>query len=266
MLVGGGLLLVAALAYVGLQIAPKPFPKFRATEPELKTMPIPAGLPAPVERYYRITMDGRIPVIRSAVITGRGTLRLGPVCFPARWRFTHEAGRNYRHYIEATLFGRPLLRVNEHYLDGHARFQLPIGVTENEPKLDMSANLALWGESIFFPSIFLTDDRVKWEPVDDSHAQLIVPFGSSTDIFSVSFDPATGLLKSIEALRWKEVTSTAKIPWRVDVTGWDRWAGILLPSKFAIVWEGDPGPWYMADVEEIVYNAEVSDYIRAVGE
>jgi hypothetical protein len=28
-------------------------------------------------------------------------MRVGGLSFPGRFRFTHEAGRNYRHYIEA---------------------------------------------------------------------------------------------------------------------------------------------------------------------
>ena len=38
------------------------------------------------------------------------------IAFPARFRFIHEAGRGYRHYIEATVFGLPLMKVNERYL------------------------------------------------------------------------------------------------------------------------------------------------------
>ena len=51
-------------------------------------------------------------------------------------------------YIEATIFGYPVMKVNEWYLDSKARMELPVGVIENEPKIDMAANLALWGESV----------------------------------------------------------------------------------------------------------------------
>lgn len=81
------------------------------------------------------------------------------VRFPARFRFTHTAGQGYRHYIEAALFGLPVLRVNETYLDGRARLELPFGVVENEPKIDSAANLGLWAESIWLPSIRVTDPR-----------------------------------------------------------------------------------------------------------
>ena len=38
------------------------------------------------------------------------------------------------------MFGIPAMKVNEWYLDGHSRLELPFGVVENEPKVDMAAN------------------------------------------------------------------------------------------------------------------------------
>ena len=73
---------------------------------------------------------------------GRGRLRLpskGGISFPARFRFTHHAGQGYRHYIEATMFGYPVMKINEYYLDGNARMELPVGVIENEN--DASASM-----------------------------------------------------------------------------------------------------------------------------
>ncbi len=37
------------------------------------------------------------------------------------------AGHGYRHYIEATVFGYPVMKVNEYYFDGKARMELPEG-------------------------------------------------------------------------------------------------------------------------------------------
>lgn len=39
-------------------------------------------------------------------------MRVGGLTFRARFRFTHKAGQDYRHYIEATIFGITILKVN----------------------------------------------------------------------------------------------------------------------------------------------------------
>ncbi len=107
--------------------SPGPFPVTQQQWTRLRRCPFPPDLPGPVLRFYRQTYGERIPVITSAVITGRATLRPVPggPTFPARFRFIHEAGRNYRHYIEATWFGLPVLRVNESYLGGVSRRNCP---------------------------------------------------------------------------------------------------------------------------------------------
>jgi hypothetical protein len=92
--------------------------------------------------YRKIYGGESIPVIKSAVITGRAEMRpVGPITFPARFRFTHDAGKGYRHYIEATVFGLPLLQVNERYLDGHGRMELPFAPFDISPRVKY--NLAL---------------------------------------------------------------------------------------------------------------------------
>lgn len=244
---------------------PRPFPPYLESTPPLPTTPLPNDLPPPVARFFAAIMGQALPVIESAVITGRGNLRFKGITFPSRWRFTYLAGKGYRHYIEAMVFGRPLLKVNEHYLDGHARLELPFGVVENEPKVDMSANLSLWAESIWLPSIYITDPRVRWEPVDGATARLIVPFGETEGTFTVTFNPETGLLKHLETMRYREASDPQKIGWRNEATAWQRFHGINIPSRAAVIWLDEGTPWLTLSVEEVVYNVDVSAYIRAKG-
>lgn len=107
------ILLLVIAVFAGLQIQPAPLSPLHKTTGQVTTVPLPAGLPAPVERFYHKLYGENIPVIQSAVITGRATVRPpGMPTFPARFRFTHDADKGYRHYIEATVFGLPLLTVS----------------------------------------------------------------------------------------------------------------------------------------------------------
>jgi hypothetical protein len=259
------LVAILVVGWLGLQVKPKPFPAYPDQTPALKTVELPADLPAPVTWYYETIIGAQIPVIESAVITGRAKLRVFGLRFPARFRFTHIAGQDYRHYIEATMFGYPVMKVNEYYLDGNARMELPVGVIENEPKVDMAANLGLWAESVWLPSIFVTDPRVRWEAIDDTIARLVVPFGEEEDTFTVTFDPQTGLIRMMEAMRYREATDEAKILWRNEPLGWQSFHGIQIPSPAAATWLDEGTPWLVVTIEDVAYNVDVSEYIRARG-
>jgi hypothetical protein len=218
-----------------------------------------------VERFYRAVYGGQVPVIHSAVISGRARLRVAGLTFPGRFRFTHVAGRDYRHYIEATLFGLPVMKVNEHYLDGKSRLALPFGVVENEPKVDQAANLGLWGESIWLPAICLTDPRARWEAVDGETALLRVPLGEETQTFVARFRPETGLLHALEAMRYKETTDEVKTLWISEALAWQEVDGWFIPAVGTVTWFDEGSPWAVFTVEEVVYNADVAGYVRATG-
>src|SRR5512146_3179751 len=72
--VNAGILLLLGLNF-GLQVRPLPLPAFTAPAADVETIPLPAGLPAPVERFYRQRYGEKIPVYHSAVVSGHGTVR-----------------------------------------------------------------------------------------------------------------------------------------------------------------------------------------------
>lgn len=260
-----GAITLILLAYLGLQIRPAPFPSLREPSGHRDTVPLPAGLPAPVERFFQTLYGDTVPVITSAVISGRAALRIRGVRLLARFRFFHEAGHAYRHVIEVTWFGLTLMRVNETYLDGRSRLELPFGVTENEPKVDQAANLGLWSEAIWFPALYLTDPRVRWEPIDDVTAVLVAPFGADEERFIVRFDPDSGLVSLFESMRYKGAESQGKTLWLNQARGWGEVGGHLIPHRAALIWLDEGTPWAVFTVEEVVHNLEVGAYLRTPG-
>lgn len=158
-------------------------------------------------------------------------------------------------------FGFSVMKVNERYVDGKARLELPVGVIENEPKIDMAANLGLWAEAVWLPSILITDPRVRWEAIDDTTARLIVPFSKNEDTLIATFDKQTGLLHKLEALRWREATDEIKIPWHNEPLGWRSFHGVMIPSPAATTWLDERTPWAVWIVEEVEYNVDVSEHL-----
>ena len=263
----GIVIAVGLLFWLGLQVKPQSFPPYPDKTPQLKTVPLPAGLPAPVERFYQTVYGHDIPVIQTAVIQGRGVMKpFLNIPIPARFVFVHNAGKDYRHYFEATLFGIPLLKVNEGYIDGASFFESPMGTYYDEANANQGANLAVWAEAIWFPSLWVTDPRARWEPVDKHSALLFIPYEKTEESFLVRFNPQTGLIDMMEAMRYRELgQGQPKILWIVRTEQGQPVAGTNISPAGSVMWLDQGSPWAYFNLEEVIYNVDVGEYIRQSG-
>jgi hypothetical protein len=218
-------------------------------------MPLPVGLPIPVDRFYRRMYGDQVPVITSAVIVGRGWLRLFGLRWPMRFRFAHEAGRAFRSHIEVALFGVAVMKVDESLVDGRGQMQTPFGVQASDTRLDQGSELRLWAESAtWLPPVLVTDPRVRWSPVDDATALLHVPAGAGSEAFVVRFDPVTGWLRLIEAMRYRG-TEESKTLWLCEARDWAPVSGQKVATTGTVTWQDGGSPWASFTVEEVIYNA-----------
>jgi hypothetical protein len=257
-LVLGAVAGLVLLGWLGLRVTPRPFPDLRPAAGAPATVPLPDDLPAPVERFYRELYGGEVPVIETAVVTGRGTMRIAGVTLPVRWRFLHDTGQAYRHRIETTWFGIRVMAIDELFRDGTARLELPFGVSEGA-NVDQGANLALWAEAVWMPSLWVTDPRARWEPVDDQTAILVVPFGEEEETFVARFDPQTGLLRLLESMRFKGEDDQARTLWLNEIVDWAPMDGRLQPVETALTWFDEGSAWAVLTTEQVVYGLELSE-------
>lgn len=221
------------------------------------------GLPLPLDSEPQPAgWDGWLRSLLAALtLAGLGGLW-------ASWRpqpLQHVASATNDQPLVALSIGLLILKVNEHFLDGQGRLELPFGVVENELKVDQGANLALWAESVWLPSLFVTDPRVRWQAVDGNTAVLYVPFGAEEEQFIVRFDPDTGLITRFESMRYKGETAVGKTLWINEAIQWGELDGRIVLLEAALTWYDDGSPWASFEVEELVYNADITDYIRATG-
>lgn len=246
---------IVTVAWLGLKV---PAPAYPATTHQLRTpatVPIPEDLPGPVRRFYQGLYGEELPVFESAVLTGRASLRVAGITFPARWRFTHDVGHGYRHEIVATWFGLPLLRVDERYVGGRGRLELPFGVEEG-PAVDQGANLALWAEAVWFPAALATNPEPRWREVDEVTALLDVPFGDQTQTFIARFAADDGHLELFEAMRFKGADATEKTLWLTRATGWREVNDHPVPTVAQVQWFDERSPWATFQVETVALNVE----------
>jgi hypothetical protein len=267
LIIAGIIVAFGLLGWLGLQIQPQSFPVYPDKTPQLKTVPLPAGLPLPVERFYHSVYGEEIPVIETVVMQGRGSMKpFMNIPIPARFVFVHNAGMDYRHYFEASLFGIPLLKVNEGYIDGVSFFESPMGNYYDDANSNQGANLALWAEAVWFPSLWVTDARVHWEPVDEHSALLYVPYEGSQETFLVRFNPQTGLIDMMEAMRFRDIgEGQPKILWIARTEVGPQVTGTGIGSAASVMWLDQGNPWAYFNVEELIYNVDIGTYIRQKG-
>jgi len=256
------------LCYLGLQVQPQSFQEYPViTTPKLETVPLPVGLPAPVERFYRTVYGEEIPVIETVVMQGRGVMKpFMNIPIPARFVFVHNAGKDYRHYFEATFFGIPLLKVNEGYIDGVSFFESPMGSNYDDVNANQGGNLALWAEAVWFPALWVTDPRAHWESVDEHSALLYIPYEESEETFLVRFNPQTRLIDMMEAMRYRDTgEGKSKILWIARTEAAQKIEGTEISSGGSVMWLDQGKPWAYFNVEELIYNMDVNTYILQKG-
>lgn len=260
-------LTIGTFGWIGIQIRPKSFSPIQEENLPFKTIPLPDGLPAPVERFYTTVYGDEIPVIETVVILGRGILKpFMNISIPARFVFVHNAGKDYRHYFEATFFGIPVLRVNEGYIDRESFFESPMASIANDPNSNQAANLTVWAEAMWFPALWLTDPRVHWEALDENTALLYVPFENDEENFLVRFNPETGLIDSMETMRYRDTgEDQPKILWILRNEHREPLVEGDLRSIGSAMWLDQGSPWAYFDAEEITLNVDISNQIHQSG-
>jgi hypothetical protein len=262
--IAAGMLGLVGIGWLGTKIELPALPTSTAEGSNLGTVELSADLPAPVLRYIENSFNGEVPRVESAIISGTAEVIFGGITFPARFRFYHAAGSAYYHYIQMGWFGQPIATVNERYADGTAILDIPGTLVQNDPHTDSAANLALWAESIWLPSIWFSDPRLRWEAVDDDTARLIVPNAAREESLTIHFDPQTGLIDTLTTMRYQGQDSTTRLQWTNRVVEWREFNGVLLPSRSETQWQTD-APWAIWHVQQVQYNVPVAERLAQFG-
>jgi hypothetical protein len=253
--VAGGLAALIGIGWAGLQVSPSNLPSPVDEPQDLGTVEIPTDLPVSVRRYLQAALGNRASRVESLVVCGRARANFG-LWLPLRYRLVHRPGYEFERYMEVTWFGLPVLKAIDRYVGGLGMTG-PVGRAATGPAVDQGANMILWAEAPLMPSLWLTDSRIRWEVVDDTTARLIFPFGEEEDELTVHFDPESGLVAQITALRFRDEQS-GKIPWRVDFLSWQTVNGARLPTRIAVTWEDQGKPWSYWDLEQVFWNVDIS--------
>lgn len=259
-------ILLLAGGWLGLQIKASSFPMVEPG-PAPRRIPIPAGLPAPVERFARAIYGESLPEVQSAMVLGRAQLAPTGMPMPTRFRFYYDADRSsHYHDIQVTWFNLTVMRIHERNLEGHVKLDLSIiGQVDDAPKTNHAGIQGYWSEVLaWVPAIALTDPRLRWEAVDETTARLILPGLDDVEALTVRFDPVTGLLAEVETLRYQSEENADRWRWFNRVLAWSTVSGQRVPVRSQTQWRDD-APWATWEVEQVVLNVDVSARLTQFG-
>ena len=251
------------IIWLGFQIEPKIFSPHPEKTNDAGTVDVLPDIPALVKRYYDAAAGSMVPVIKSAVVWGKGKLRINGIWMPVRFKAYYLPGQAFIRYLEVTWFGKTVLKVRDSYMNGEGVLKTNglLNMTETGEKIDQGQNLAMWGESVFMPSVFFTNTGARWEIVDDKTVRLVIPYGEQNDSLDFKFDLKTGLISHIWAMRYKG-QNEEKTPWRIDITEWMTSHYVKIPSRSSVTWEDEVSPWSYWTVEDVEFNVEISEMLK----
>lgn len=251
------------IVWLGFQIEPKSFSPHPEKTNDAGTVDVSPEVPEPVKRYYEAAAGSMVPVIKSAVVWGKAKFRINGIWMPVRFKAYYLPGQAFIRYLEVTWFGKTVLKVRDSYMNGEGVLKIEglLNKRETGEKIDQGQNLALWGESVFMPSVFFTNTSACWEIVDDKTVRLVIPYGQQNDSLDFKFDRKSGLISQICAMRYKG-QNEEKTPWRIDITEWMTSHYVKIPSRSSVTWEDEGSPWSYWTVEVVEYNVEISEMLK----
>lgn len=252
----GVLIFLIFFAWLGFQIQPKSFSVSNKTIKTTVYQQFPEDLPDLVSKHFKTVFEDEVPIIETSIVWGKSKMNISGIWVPVRFIVYYIPAEGFYRYMEVTWYGIPLIKGYDLYTEEKAEFCIA-GTIETGDKIAQGQNLAHWAESQWSPSIFITDNRLKWDEVDKDSVNLMIPYQDNYDNLTIDFDSESGLIKTMEAMRYRG-QSEEKVLWRIDCLEWEVFNELLIPVRSSLTWEGDKGPWSYWTIEGIQYNAEIS--------
>lgn len=232
-----------------------------------------AGLPAPVQRYFRAVLQDGQPLVTAVQIEHHGSFNLGTLG-AERWRpftSTQRVTTQRPGFVwDGRVAAAPALAVLVHdaYIAGegllHATLLGLVSLTNQRGRSAEPGGLAqgeflrYCAETAWYPTALLPSQGVRWSAVDEQAAQATMTDGPISATLLFRFDPATGFIESVRAEARGRSVGDAVVP-----TPWEgRWsnhaeqAGLRVPMRGEVAWLTPQGrlAYWRGDVVALRYE------------
>ena len=207
-----------------------------------------AGLPEPVQRYFRASgFLGRPRVVNLRLHWARMRLKRSR---DADWmaleceQFNSVPQPARIVLMRAKLAGFVPFEGRDKYQDGHGNMRVRLGrvltvADAKGPPMDASGLVTVLAEALLAPSHAL-QPYTTWEPVDASSARARFTFGGVSVSGTFHFNDADECVRFDTEDRWQDGRPPRKVPWSANFGAYRREDGLRFPTAVSATWH-EPG-------------------------
>jgi hypothetical protein len=195
-----------------------------------------AGLPVPVQKYFRHVLKEGQPYISYVRLRHKGQFRTS-----LKNDWAEMEGEEYFTTEKPGFIwkGRtPSFLAIDKYVKGKGQLKVHIlsliRILKGEGPSYDKAELQRWlAESVWFPTNLLPDERIKWDPIDSKKALLTFCYDNIQIFFIVRFNDK-GEIVEFETKRYKDPEHQET--WIGQVERYREHNGMLIPARISAKW------------------------------
>jgi hypothetical protein len=225
------------------------------------------GVPAPVQRYFRVMLEDGQPVVSGVRVRHTGTFNMGETT--DQWKpftsdqkvVTQRPGFDWDGRV-AMMPGVPV-RVHDAYVAGegvlHASLLGLFPVVDLRGTDDVAEGelMRFFAEAAWYPTALLPSQGVRWEAVDDRSAYATLTEGDISITMLFTFNEQ-GLIETVRAeARGRTVgDKVVPTPWQGRFWNYQERGGMRVPLDGEVAWMLPEGakPYWRGRITEIAYE------------
>lgn len=226
-----------------------------------------AGLPAPVQRYFRTVLKDGLSMIAAVKVAHEGQFSMGET--EAQWvPFTSDQAvvtRRPGFDWDARIRMAPGMNayVHDAYVAGEGMLHatllglVTVANLRGTPEAAQGELMRFFAEAAWYPTALLPSQGVSWEAVDNTSARATMKDGDVTVTLLFRFNDE-GLIGSMRAEARGRTLNGAVVatPWEGRMWGYEWRDGMYVPMQCEVAWllPQGPLPYWRGRITELSYE------------
>lgn len=214
------------------------------------------GLPDPVQRYFKLVLKERQSYVSYVRMKHDGQFKAG---LDKNWiniKGEHYATTQKPGFIWKGVTA--MFTAQDMYVAAKGRLtvsllSLATVVNETGEKYNQGELLRWLGESVFYPTNLLPDDRLKWSAINDTTSKLTYNYNGLSLFFNITFNHFREIIE-METKRYMNKTDLET--WIIKVSNYKEMNNMIIPTAFEVIWRLKKGDFSYAKfyITKLEYN------------